>query len=273
MRNMKKLRCLPALFLLVCLLFCRALAAWDGPGVVLPDRPDFSSLSRQGTWILYGEPDTPGRCTAAVALLGPGMKQPAERADISEMRPTGLHNASYSFIRDRWVWNRCHLIGRQLGGADGLNNLFTGTHELNTVSMLAWENRVAETIRKTGKRVFYRATPQYTGNDLVCSCVLLEALSADDNGRALCFTVLLPNEEPGVAIDYATGYTTRADDWETGGTGVSPKRYILNKKSGKFHLPDCPDAASIGKRNRAERKAHRGELLKEGYTPCGKCRP
>ena len=270
---MRKNLCALPLFLLCCLLLFPALAAFDGPGIVLPDRPDFSSLPREGTYILYGEPDTLGRCAAAAALLGPDMKQPAERADISHMRPTGLHNASYSFIRDRWVWNRCHLIGRQLGGADEFNNLFTGTHELNTVSMLAWENRVAETVRKTKKRVFYRATPQYAGDDLVCSSVLLEALSADDGGRALCFTVLLLNEEPGVAIDYATGYTTRADGWETGGTGISPKRYILNKKSGKFHLPDCPDAASRAKRNRAEREAHRGDLLKEGLIPCGKCRP
>ena len=268
-------KCLLTLVILLftCLFLRRVLAVWDGPGILLPDQPDFSSLSRNGTYILYGELDTLGRCTTASALLGPGMKQPTERANISDLRPTGLHNASYSFIRDRWVWHRCHLIGRQLGGGDNLNNLFTGTHELNTISMLIWENRIAETIRKTKKRVFYRVTPQYSGDDYVCSSILLEALSADDGGKTLCFTVILANEEPGVAIDYATGYTTRADDWEVGGTSISPKRYILNKNSGKFHLPSCPDTVSISRRNRIEKEVHRSVLLKEGYFPCGKCRP
>ena len=259
--------------LFFCLLFCRAAAALAAPGILLPDRPDFSALPREGTYILYGEADALGRCTAAAGLLGPDMKQPPERADISDLRPAGFHNAAYAFVRDRWVWNRCHLIGRQLGGADEGNNLFTGTHQLNTVSMLYWENRVAEVIRKEGARVFYRVTPLYAGEDLVCSLVMLEALSAEDGGRALCFTVLLLNEEPGVAIDYATGYTTRADDWEAGGTSVAPRRYALNTKSGVFHLPDCPDAASPSARGWEERETHRSSLLGAGFVPCGKCRP
>ena len=265
-----------ALFLcfLPLLSFPDSLAEFPAPQeVVLETTPDFSGLDGRSAFIRYGEPDALGRCTAAVAVLGPELRQGEDRPDIADFRPTGLHNVAYSFIRDRWVYNRCHLIGRQLGGADELNNLFTGTHALNHSLMLPRENEIAAYIRKTGRHVYYRATPLYEGDDLLCSAVMLEAQSVEDRGRGLRFCVLLPNSEPGVAIDYASGYTTRADDWESGGMSAGEHAYIVNIRTGKFHLPDCTDAKSISRRNRKERRGRRGELIGEGFIPCGKCRP
>ena len=262
------------LCLLLLLLSPASFAEFPAPQeTVLETLPDFSGLDGSSAFVRYGEPDALGRCTAAVAVLGPELRQGEERADIADFRPTGLHNAAYSFVRDRWVYNRCHLIGRQLGGADEMNNLFTGTHALNHALMLPRENEIAAYIRKTGRHVFYRATPLYERDNLLCSAVLLEAQSVEDRGRGLQFCVLLPNSEPGVAIDYASGYTTRADDWESGGTSAGERAYIVNTRTGKFHLPDCTDAKSISKRNRKERRGCRGELIAEGFTPCGKCRP
>ena len=263
-----------ALLLALLLLFRAAAADVSLPeaGELLPGEPDFSGFPLEGAGILYGAPDALGRCTAACALLEPGMRRTDERADVSGIHPTGMHNASYPFVKDRWVYHRCHLIGRQLGGADAAGNLFCGTEALNREGMLPWENLVAAHMRETGSRVFYRALPLYEGDGLLAVSVLLEARSLDDGG-ALTFRVLLRNEQPGVAIDYATGYTTRADGWESGGTSAAPRRYVLNRRTGKFHLPDCPDAASVSARNREEREADRRALLSEGFIPCGKCRP
>ena len=264
--------CLCALALL--LPFAAAFAEFPAPReTVLESVPDFGGLNGRQAVIRYGERDALGRCTAATAVLGPELRQGEERADIADFRPTGLHNAAYGFIRDRWVYNRCHLIGRQLGGADELNNLFTGTHALNHSLMLPRENEIAAYIRKTGNHVFYRVTPLYDGDNLLCSAVLLEAESAEDAGAGLRFCVLLPNSEPGVAIDYATGYTTRADDWESGGTAAGSHAYVVNTRTGKFHAADCPDAGNISRRNRRERTGLRSDLIREGLTPCGKCRP
>ena len=270
---MRRLSALLLLLLLMRVLPAFALSDARDAVIELDVTPDFAGESAAEPFIRYGETDALGRCTAATACLSPAMRQAPERADISQLRPTGMHNARYAFVRDGWVYHRCHLIGRQLGGADELANLFTGTRTLNIERMLPCENRVAAYLRQEAKPVFYRVTPLYEGDSLVCSAVLIEALSAGDGGRGLCFSALCVNSEPGVAIDYATGYTTRADDWETGGTAAAARRYLLNTRTRKFHLPGCDDAASISARNRQERTCPRGELLAGGYVPCGKCRP
>jgi PleD family two-component response regulator len=87
------------------------------------------------------------------------------------------------------------------------------------------------------------------------------------------FAVLCPNIQPGVAIDYATGYTTLADDWRSGGTTAGPRDYVLNTRTGKFHLPGCEEAKSLSRRNRKDCRCERGELLRAGRIPCGRCRP
>ena len=88
-------------------------------------------------------------------------------------------------------------------------NLITGTRHFNVVGMLPFENRVASYIRQTRKHVFYRVTPVFYGRELVARGVTMEALSADDGGRALHFHVFVYNVQPGIAINYADGANHR----------------------------------------------------------------
>lgn len=49
--------------------------------------------------------------------------------------------------------------------------------------------------------------------------------------------------------------------------------YILNTNSRKFHRPDCSSASQISDANREKYTGTREELIEQGYTPCGYCKP
>ena len=84
------------------------------------------------------------------------------------IKPTGWHTVKYpEVIEDRYLYNRCHLIGYQLAGENANEkNLITGTRYLNVEGMLPYENEVASYVKKTGNHVMYRVTPYFKGNNL-----------------------------------------------------------------------------------------------------------
>lgn len=49
--------------------------------------------------------------------------------------------------------------------------------------------------------------------------------------------------------------------------------YILNTNSKKFHYPSCSSADQISDSNKKEFIGTRDELIKQGYSPCGRCDP
>lgn len=49
--------------------------------------------------------------------------------------------------------------------------------------------------------------------------------------------------------------------------------YILNTNSMKFHDPNCEWAQKISSKNRRDYSGSRDDLLEQGYSPCGSCRP
>ena len=51
------------------------------------------------------------------------------------------------------------------------------------------------------------------------------------------------------------------------------KKYVLNTKTMKFHLPSCSDADKITVENRKNATTTREALIDQGYTPCQKCNP
>ena len=98
------------------------------------------------------------------------------------------------------------MIGFQLAGENANKlNLITGTRYFNTEGMLPFENMVDDYVERTENHVLYRVTPIYEGNNLVASGVQIEAWSVEDEGEGICFCVYIPNVQPGITIDYATG--------------------------------------------------------------------
>ena len=173
--------------------------------------PDFPVY--EGSYAHYSELDALGRSGAAMACIGLENMPLEPRPPMDEsLRPVGYRNAVYEdLIEDRFLYNRCHILGYQLSGDAGdLHNLFTGTRELNVAGMLPYENRVAACLREQGGHVLYRVTPRYQDRELVPRDVELEAWSVEDHGKALCFHVFVHNVQPGIVIDYRTGESRRA---------------------------------------------------------------
>lgn len=229
----------------------------------------------------YSDLDTLGRCGAAYANICKELMPTEKRGEIGMIKPTGWHTVRYDdIISDKYLYNRCHLIGFQLAGENANEkNLVTGTRYMNVDGMLPFENMIADYVKETDNHVLYRVTPIFVGDDLVCRGVEMEAYSVEDNGEGTSFHVFVYNIQPGIEIDYATGDSWVAnsmadivDDTEAHAQ-YATTLYVINAKTRKFHFPDCDSVGKISKQNKKERETDRAELIAEGYTPCGSCKP
>lgn len=288
-----------SLFLLLCLLLSACGAAPGGtqtsfsledvpafsgePYVVLSDnQPGFTQeeldQAAQG-FEEYSPLDALGRCGTAWASVGLDTMPTQDRESISSVKPSGWQTAKYDteLVDGGYLYNRCHLIGFQLTGENANEeNLITGTRYLNVEGMLPFENMVADYVQETGNHVLYRVTPIFQGTELVARGVQMEAESVEDQGEGICFNVYVYNDQPGITIDYATGASSlEGDALPEDSTQKEPEDtlYILNTSSGKFHLPFCSGAASMKEENRQAFSGSREELIAQGYSPCGQCKP
>ena len=129
----------------------------------------------------YSEWDNLGRSEVAYANICKETmpKEGEERGEISSVKDlSGWIQKRYdNLIKDKYLYNRCHLIGWQLAGENAnKNNLITGTRYLNTEGMLPFENQVAEYISKNqNNHVLYRVTPIFKGEELLARGVEIEA--------------------------------------------------------------------------------------------------
>ena len=229
----------------------------------------------------YSELDALGRCGEAFANVCVEIMPEDDRESIGQVKPAGWHLVKYDFIDGKYLYNRCHLIGFQLAGENANEkNLITGTRYLNVKGMLPFENEVADYVKATGNHVLYRATPVYTGENLIADGVQIEAYSVEDSGKGICFNIFCYNVQPGVVIDYLTGESKEAapdkgdndNDNDASEANVEAK-YILNLNSKRFHRPDCGSVEKIAKENYMEYTGTYEDLIELGYKPCGTCDP
>ncbi len=227
----------------------------------------------------YSPLDELGRCQTAEACVGEDLMPTQKRESISSVKPTGWVNKEYDGIDGGYLYNRCHLIGFQLTGENANErNLITGTRYMNVDGMLLFENMVADYIKETDNHVMYRVTPVFEGENLVASGVLMEAESVEDHGEGVKFNVYVYNVQPGITIDYSTGKAVLSDTDASAGTGktsgnTEKKMYVLNENTKKFHTPECSGVKDIKEGNKKTFTGSREELIKEGYIPCGRCKP
>ena len=147
-----------------------------------------------------------GRCGVAYANICLELMPTEERGEIGHIKPSGWQTVKYDSVEGKYLYNRCHLIGFQLAGENANRlNLITGTRYFNTEGMLPFENMIDDYVERTENHVLYRVTPIYEEKNLVASGVQIEAWSVEDEGEGICFCVYIPNVQPGITIDYATG--------------------------------------------------------------------
>ena len=179
------------------------------------DQPAFTDKEKeeiQGE--SYSELDSLGRCGEAVARLHKSMMPTGERGPIGHIRPSGWHTVKYpDLIKDRYLYNRCHLIAFALTGqTDNEKNLITGTRHMNAELMLPYEMKLINYLEDTGNHVLYRVRPRFKKDELVARGVEMEAWSVEDEGEGLFFHVFIYNVQPGIEIDYKTGESKRAKE-------------------------------------------------------------
>ena len=178
------------------------------PYVALNDNnPDFSKDELiANSYEKYADLDFLGRCGVANAVIGRDLMPTTKRESISSVKPSGWKSVKYKGIDGGSLYNRCHLIGFQLAGENAnKKNLITGTRYLNTQGMLPFENMIADYVKETNNHVRYRVTPVFIGNELVARGVQMEAMSVEDNGKAIKFNVFCFNVQPNIEIEYSNG--------------------------------------------------------------------
>lgn len=223
----------------------------------------------------YHSLDLLGRPQEACASVGPDLMPEEKRESIGMIKPAGFHTVRYDdLIEDKYLYNRCHIIGWQLTGENANpQNLITGTRYMNVEGMLPFENRIASYIRSTGNHVLYRVTPVYSEEELLCRGMRLEACSVEDGGEGLQFHVFVYNVQPGIEIDYATGDSWRAPEAAKPNQEITDISYILNRNSFKFHLPSCESVSDMAEKNKIYSDADRDTVIAQGYVPCKGCNP
>lgn len=262
-----------------------AIPAYDGKAYVAVNNnePFFTDSDMTTTaFENYSDLDSLGRCGVAYANICKDIMPTEERGKIGMIKPSGWHTVKYDVIKDRYLYNRCHLIGYQLAGENANpKNLITGTRYLNVEGMLPFENLVADYVNNTGNHVLYRVTPMFSGSNLVANGVLIEAKSVEDNGGGILFNVYCYNVQPGVGINYENG-----DSWLDGTTGsASSGSYSSaaeNSAADSSNSETMVHITATGKKYhragcRALKKSDTEVTLDEaksmGLSPCGICNP
>ncbi len=243
-------------------------------GILNDNKPEFDTVTYSEAFEEYGELDELGRCTQCFANIGLELMPEEERGAIGSVKPTGWQSAKYDCVDGKYLYNRCHLIGYQLT-AENANerNLITGTRYLNVEGMLPFENAVADYVRNTGNHVLYRVTPDFQGRELVARGVQIEAFSVEDKGEGICFNVYCYNIQPDIEIDYLTGESKYIGDEEQTTDSSEKQNYVVNISTKKFHKEDCDSLKNTKEQNKKSYYGYRENLISNGFSPCGQCKP
>ncbi|WP_081168198.1 DNA/RNA non-specific endonuclease [Lactococcus garvieae] len=204
---------------------------YNGTGafIVNDNKTDLNAKVNSAPYVQLTQQDSLGRPRVANALLNKSSRQYKNRSETTgsngksnsaKINPVGwqqlmIPEGSYSTL-----YNRGHSIGYALAGnIKGFDASEANPQNISTQT--AWANQSSNgndentgqnyyegLVRKAldkNKTVRYRVEPLYEDDDLVPSGTHMEAKSKDGS---LEFNVFIPNVQPGIQINYATGKGT-----------------------------------------------------------------
>lgn len=140
-----------------------------------------------------------------------------DRESISDIDPIGWPDkngqASVTFPNgttyNGWFWNRSHLLGHALGGADEEKNLVTGTRAQNVGKNnmqggMQFAEKTARDYLATHENgtLYYFVTPVYLSGENIPRSVFVD-MHSDDGSIDMHIEVF--NAMPGYDIDYVNG--------------------------------------------------------------------
>ena len=81
------------------------------------------------------------------------------------------------------------------------------------------------------------------------------------------------NKSTNNAVNNTTTATTRANVTQQAAQQSGVQKYIVNINTGKFHYPSCSSVDQMAEHNKKPVTATRDELIRQGYSPCKRCKP
>lgn len=197
------------------------LIKYNGTGAFVVDqnKTNLNTNVSSAPYVQLARQDQQGRPGAANAWLSKASRQYRNRQETGNNRtinPVGWQQLRING-KSQVLYNRGHSVGYALAGnIKGFDA--SEANPQNITTQTAWANQSSNgndqntgqnyyegLVRKaldSNKKVRYRVTPLYTGNNLVPSVNHIEAKSSDGT---LQVNVLIPNVQPGVTINYQNG--------------------------------------------------------------------
>lgn len=192
--------------------------------------------------IKYGGLDTLNRTKTATAYLTKNNLGRSNTRTEQIWRPTGWHNQPKYIGGIRVIpQNRGHLIAYtmtfnldksgqpkqgELGSIDNPYNLFTQTEFSNQKTMTQVEQKVRDALARN-KKVIYKVTPIFHGQELMARGVWVQALSLDGSLKVNRY---LWNVQDKVKFDYTTGRSKVDNNWRVPTVGERQPNYRYDQK-------------------------------------------
>ena len=178
------------------------------------NKPTFTESQKKSTkpFVEYSPLDNQGRAGVVFSNIGIDTIEsvgPTDKQRQKRIKPVGLQYDKYPGIVNSspaYLYNKCHLLGHQLGGEERKENFIAGTRYLNAEDgMQPFENEIVGYIKRTKNHVVYRVTPIFQEDNKIASGLQIEAYSVEDSGEGICANRYYYNVQPGIDINYANG--------------------------------------------------------------------
>lgn len=204
---------------------------YNGTGafIVNGNKTDLNAKVSSAPYVQLAKQDALKRPGLANALLNKSSRQYKNRTETlnedgksnsAQIKPVGWKQLMITSGSYRTLYNRGHSVGYALAGnIKGFDPSEANPQNISTQT--AWANQSSNgNDKNTGQNYYeslvrkaldknqtirYRVEPLYDGEDLVPYGTHMEAKSKDGS---LEFNVFIPNVQPGIQINYATGMGT-----------------------------------------------------------------